>query len=215
MNANIEEAYAAEAERIAAQLDGIASPQYPDENLPSRFRIDLPKAGVNDAALYLHFSPYSAKGRIVVGCLYPAVKALRHTVNVPGNFLDASALESLGYVPKITVALDSTAEQVAASVKRRLLQGYLRALAAVHQGNADTIDRQSQRTVRIQRLADAAGVTLSEQSLASERFSRWHQPTSRSLEVDCSGGSVSISLKYVTPEIAEKVIAVYVDSLPK
>jgi hypothetical protein len=215
VNAKLEEAYAAEAGHIAACLGGFASPQYPQEDLPARFRIDLPDAGVPQAALYLWFSPHGAKGRLVIGCLYPTVKELGHTVNVPGSFLNYGELDELGYVPKITVAIDSMAEQVAKAVQRRLLPGYLKALAEVHAGNANLLVKKEQRETRIERLASVAGVTLTDQSRASERFSRWHQKTSRSLEVDCSGGDVSISVKYVTPEIAEKLIAIYVDSLPQ
>jgi hypothetical protein len=58
-----------------------------------------------------------------------------------------------------------------------------------------------------------AGVTLSEQCKASQRFSRYDTRTARHIQINASGSEVCLEILYVTPEIAEKMIAFFVESL--
>jgi hypothetical protein len=138
MNATpeVSPSYLEQANALAALLGGMAAQQYDQETLPSRFRIDLKVVNVPNAAIYVFFSPYDAKGRIKIGCLWPAVKELDNFVSTPGSYLRPQQLDAHGYVSSITVAMSKSIRQIAADIERRLIPGYLAVLPRVHAGNA-------------------------------------------------------------------------------
>jgi hypothetical protein len=190
---------------IAQRLGATHALAYPGDNLPSRFNLDLPDAGVPNARLFLHFSPYHSKGRVVISCIFPQCPGYGSTN--ARTFLRPTEIEEMKYVPSITVADTKTSEQIAADVQRRLLPGYLKVLASVNASIAKQVKQQEEKTALLQRLAGVAGVFMDTESLKRERIHLYDGK--RILDVDLSGSSVNVDLKWISAELAEKVIALF------
>jgi hypothetical protein len=204
--------YTERANAIAQALGGAAEPQNAEyEN--GNFYITLPEHDL-DARLLLRFEPHRSKGRLVVTANYPLKSRRRHHVS-PSRYVDLSQLVDLGYEDEITVALTKSDAQIAADIQRRMLTAYLAVLKLTRAGLQREEHEDDEQDAMVKRLAEWAGVDLTDHCKQSRRFTRYHQPTSRSLEVDASSETVTVTLKWITPEIAEKAIALFVDSLPK
>lgn len=204
--------YTERANAIAQALGGAAEPQHV-EHQNGHFYITLPEHDP-DARLLVRFEPYRMKGRVVITASWPLKTRDGHTV-VASNYVPLSKLVELDYLNEITAALTKSDAQIAADIKRRMLDAYLAVLKLTREGLRLKEREENERDRMVKRLAFRSGVVLTDHCKQSRRFTRYHQPTSRSLEVDASSETVTVTLKWITPEIAEKAIALFVDSLPK
>lgn len=197
--------YQQRAEEIAALMRGHIEHQFSDSPQPNRLRLLLPETGVPNAKLSLAFSPYNAKGRLVVTCLFPNCPDYG-PVNA-NTFVSARDLEAVNYTSSISMAESKSADQMVRDIERRLLRGYLQALAATNEGIAERVKEIHKKSQLIKRLADIAGQHLSEEQVKRERIHVYDG--SRSMDIDLSGEKVRVEMRWISPELAEKVILLF------
>ncbi|MFP3609230.1 hypothetical protein SB778_03835 [Paraburkholderia sp. SIMBA_050] len=204
--------YTERANAIAQALGGTAQ-QQSAEHENGHFYITLAERDP-DARLLARFEPYRMKGRVAITTSWPLKTRDGHAV-VASNYVPLHKLVELDYQHEITAALTKRDEQIAADIKRRMLEPYLAVLKLTREALKIEEREEDERDTMIERLASHAGVVLTSHCKQSRRFTRYHQPTTRCLEVDASGSSVTVTLKWITPEIAEKAVALFVDTLPQ
>jgi hypothetical protein len=191
---------------IAQRLGGTHALAYPDDNLPSRFNLDLPNAGVPNARLFLCFSPHNAKGRVQISCRFPP--SLSTAGACAKTYLSNDELAAIGFVQSITVVETKTSEQIAKEIERRLLPGYLKALEAANRGNVVEQQELAQRVQFMKRLGDLTGEHLTDEDIKRERI-YVRNLAGESMDVTMSGDKVNLNIRWVSPELAEKVIALF------
>jgi len=203
--------YTERANAIAQALGGTAQ-QQSAEHENGHFYITLPERD-SDARLLARFEPYRMKGRVAITTSWPLKTRDGHAV-VASNYVPLHKLVELDYQHAITAALTKSDGQIAADIKRRMLEPYLAVLKLTREGLQREETEEDERDVMVARLAGVAGVELTNHCKQSRRFSRFDSTTTRSLEVDASSDTLTVTLKWITPEIAEKAIALFVDNLP-
>jgi hypothetical protein len=204
--------YIERANAIAHALGGTATPQSAEHD-SGNFYVALPERDP-DARLLLRFEPYRMKGRVAITTSWPLKTRDGRTV-IASNYVPLHKLVELDYQHEITAALTKRDEQIAGDIKRRMLEPYLSVLKLSREALQIEERQEDERDAMVERLASLAGVVLTSHCKQSRRFTRYDSITARHLEVDASGSSVCVTLKWITPEIAEKAVALFVQTLPQ
>ncbi|KVQ35828.1 hypothetical protein WK03_35780 [Burkholderia cepacia] len=203
--------YTGHAQAIAETLVGIATLQNP-EFPNNHFYVALPERD-SDAQLLLRFSPYRAKGRLVVTPSFNLLEQSRRGNTAGASYLRKDQLEQIGYVSEITLAITKTPAQLATDIERRILPGYLKALELVRAELKSEADEEAQRDAVMKKFADIAGECWSPGDRDNRRLHvhRTNTPAgySATLELHTSR-ECSLDIRWVSAELAEKILTVLV-----
>ncbi|CAG9228552.1 hypothetical protein [Burkholderia vietnamiensis] len=203
--------YTSQAQAIAEALGGSVTPQSQD-CLNDNFYVALP--GLDpDAQLLLRFSPYRAKGRLVVTPSFNRLgESRRGHIAAAGNYLRKDQLEQIGYASEITLALTKTAVQVAADIERRLMPGYLAALDLVRAELKKEADEEDSRDRVMQKFASIMDERWEPDNRHNHKRLIVHRTNTSagfSVTLDLhSSNECSIDLRWINADIAEKILKV-------